>query len=152
MRQWVSLVGARTAFTEPGSPSENGYIERFNARLRDELLNGEIFYRLKEAQVLIEAGRRHDNAVRPHGSLGYRPLAPETTITPSWPPDSAPPSGQLGGGTLNALTFKPHHPMGPVTRADALRNSLGVVALLGLSIAKGRVTVPPDLAVKTGPV
>ena len=55
--QWVSLVGARTAFIEPGSPWENGYIESFSARLRDELLNGEIFYRLKEAQVLIGAGR-----------------------------------------------------------------------------------------------
>ena len=57
VRQWVSLVGARTAFIEPGSPSENGYIESFNARMRDDLLNGEIFYHLKEAQVLIEAGR-----------------------------------------------------------------------------------------------
>ena len=90
VRRWITAVGARTAFIEPGSPWENGYIESFNARLRDELLNGEIFYTLKEAQVLIEAWRRHYNAVRPHGSLGYRPPAPETIIWPSWPPGSAP--------------------------------------------------------------
>ena len=82
-------VGARTAFIEPGSPWENGYIESFNARLRHELLNGEIFYTLKEAQVLLESWRCHYNAVRPHGSLGYRPPAPETIVVPSWPPGSA---------------------------------------------------------------
>ena len=59
VRGWIAAVGARTAFIEPGSPWENGYIESFNARLRDELLNGEIFYTLKEAQVLIESWRRH---------------------------------------------------------------------------------------------
>ena len=89
VRRWVAAVGARTAFIEPGSPWENGYIESFNARLRDELLNGEIFYTLKEAQVLIESWRRHYNAARPHSSLGYRPPAPETIIPPSWPPGSA---------------------------------------------------------------
>ncbi len=76
VRRWIAAVGARTAFIEPGSPWENGYIESFNARLRDELLNGEIFYTLKEAQVLIESWRCHYNAIRPHGSLGYRPPAP----------------------------------------------------------------------------
>ncbi len=90
VRQWIAAVGARTAFIEPGSPWENGYIESFNARLRDELLNGEIFYTLKEAQVLIESWRRHYNAVRPHSSLGYRPPAPETIVMPIWPPGSAP--------------------------------------------------------------
>ena len=90
VRQWIAAVGARTAFIEPGSPWENGYIESFNARLRDELLNGEIFYTLKEAQVLIESWRRHYNAIRPHSSLGYRPPAPETIVMPSWPPGSAP--------------------------------------------------------------
>ena len=86
MRRWIAAVGAQTAFIEPGSPWENGYIESFNARLRDELLNGEIFYTLKEAQVLIESWRRHYNAIRPHGSLGYRSPAPETIVLPSWPP------------------------------------------------------------------
>ena len=89
VRRWIAAVGARTAFIEPGSPWENGYIESFNARLRDELLNGEIFYTLKEAQVLIEAWRCHYNVARPHGSLGYRPPAPETIVMPSWPPGSA---------------------------------------------------------------
>ena len=77
-----AAVGARTAFIAPGSPWENGYIQSFNARLRDGLLNGEIFYTLKEAQVLIEAWRRHYNTFRPHGSLGYRPPASEA-ISPS---------------------------------------------------------------------
>ena len=89
VRRWIAAVGARTAFIEPGSPWENGYIESFNARLRDELLNGEIFYTLKEAQVLIESWRCHYNAIRPHGSLGYRPPAPETIVWPSWLPGSA---------------------------------------------------------------
>ena len=68
-RQWIAAVGARTAFIEPGSPWENGYIESFNARLRDELLNGEIFYTLKEAQVLIESWRRHYNPALQHPSV-----------------------------------------------------------------------------------
>ena len=89
VQRWIAAVGSRTAFIEPGSPWENGYIESFNARLRDELLNGEIFHTLKEAQVLIESWRHHYNAVRPHSSLGYRPPAPETIIMPSWPPGSA---------------------------------------------------------------
>ena len=59
VRQWIAAVGAQTAFIEPGSPCENGYIESFNARLRDELLNGEIFYSLKEAQVVTEQWRHH---------------------------------------------------------------------------------------------
>lgn len=65
---------------EPGSPRENGYNESFNGRLRDELLNGEIFYTLKEAQIIVEQWRRHYNAVRPHSSLGYRPPAPAALI------------------------------------------------------------------------
>ena len=80
VRKWIATVGARTAYIEPGSPWENGYIESFNARLRDELLNGEIFYSLKEAQVVIEQWRRHYNAKRPHNALGYRPPAPETMV------------------------------------------------------------------------
>ena len=86
----IAAVGARAAFIEPGSPWENGYIESFNARLRDEILNGEIFYTLREAQVLIEAWRCHYNAARHHGSLGYRPPAPEAIIASIWPPGPAP--------------------------------------------------------------
>ena len=73
-------VGVKTLFIEPGSPWENGYIESFNVKLRDELLNLEIFDTLKEAQVLIERWRRHYNEVRPHSSLGYRSPAPETIL------------------------------------------------------------------------
>ena len=68
----------KTLYIEPGSPWENGYIESFNGRLRDELLNGEIFDTLIEAQVLIERWRRGYNMIRPHSSLGYKPPAPET--------------------------------------------------------------------------
>ena len=80
VRNWIESAGAQCAFIEPGSPWENGYVESFNARLRDELLNGEIFYTLKEAQILIERWRVHYNTIRPHSALGYRPPAPEARI------------------------------------------------------------------------
>jgi putative transposase len=93
VQEWIGAVGAKTAYIAPGSPWENGYIESFNARLRDELLDGEIFYSLKEAQIVIESWRRHYNAVRPHESLGYRPPAPEVFL----PALAAWPSARLGG-------------------------------------------------------
>ena len=77
VREWLERVRVKTLFIEPGSPWENGYVESFNGKFRDELLNGEIFYTLTEAQVLIERWRRHYNWHRPHSSLGYRPPAPE---------------------------------------------------------------------------
>ena len=80
VREWIGAVGANTAYIEPGSPWENGFIESFNARLRDELLDGEIFYTLNEAQIVIESWRRFYNTERPHGSLGYKPPAPEVFI------------------------------------------------------------------------
>jgi len=80
IRRWLNHVGVETLFIEPGSPWENGYIESFNGKLRDELLNREIFTTLTEAQVLIEHWRRDYNQVRPHSSLGYRPPAPEARI------------------------------------------------------------------------
>jgi len=83
VREWLARLGTETLFIEPGSPWENGYIESFNGKLRDELLNGEIFYTLTEARVLIEGWRRHYNRVRPHSSLGYRPPAPEAAPGPS---------------------------------------------------------------------
>ena len=90
VQEWIAAVGARTAYIAPGSPWENGYVESFNARLRDELLDGEIFYTLKEAQIVIESWRRHYNAVRPHASLGYKPPAPEVFVPAlaAWPPRS----------------------------------------------------------------
>jgi transposase InsO family protein len=87
-REWIRRVGAATLFIEPGSPWENGYVESFNGKLRDELLNREIFYSLTEAKVLIEHWRREYNTVRPHSSLGYRPPAPEATLSAE--PCSAP--------------------------------------------------------------
>lgn len=97
VQEWIGAVGAKTAYIEPGSPWENGYIESFNARLRDELLNGEIFYTLREAQIVIESWRRHYNAIRPHASLGYKPPAPEVFVPAfaAWPaslPRPAPPA------------------------------------------------------------
>ena len=80
VRDWIAAVGSKTAYIEPGSPWENGYCESFNARFRDELLNGELFYTLKEAQILIEQWRQHYNTVRPHTALGYRPPAPESIV------------------------------------------------------------------------
>lgn len=80
VRNWIRAVGAKTAYITPGSPWENGYCESFNARFRDELLNGEIFYSLKEAQIIIEQWRKHYNTRRPHSALGYRPPAPEAII------------------------------------------------------------------------
>ena len=83
LRKWIAAVGSQTAYIEPGSPWENGYCESFNSKLRDELLDGEIFFSLAEAQVVIEAWRRHFNAVRPHSSLNYRPPAPEAIFARS---------------------------------------------------------------------
>jgi len=76
LREWLQRIGAKTLYIEPGSPWENGYCESFNGTLRDELLNGEIFYSLKEVRIVIERWRREYNEVRPHSSLGYRPPVP----------------------------------------------------------------------------
>jgi len=76
LRQWLVQTGTTTLYIEPGSPWENGYCESFNSRLRNEFLNGEIFYSLKEVQVLAKRWRVHCNTVRPHSSLGYRWPAP----------------------------------------------------------------------------
>ena len=97
VQDWIAAVGARTAYIERGSPWENGYVESFNARLRDELLDGEIFYTLREAQIVIESWRRHYNAIRPHASLNYKPPAPEVFVPAlaTWPaaqPRPAPPA------------------------------------------------------------
>lgn len=80
IRQWLKDIGVQTAFIEPGSPWENGYIESFNGKFRDELLNGEIFDTILEARVVTEQWRKYYNTLRPHSSLGYSPPAPETFI------------------------------------------------------------------------
>jgi putative transposase len=103
VQDWIGAVGARTAYIERGSPWENGFIESFNARLRDELLDGEIFYSLAEARIVIESWRRHYNTERPHGSLGYKPPAPEVFF----PALAARAGSQPRPATLPALAEKP---------------------------------------------
>jgi transposase InsO family protein len=98
VRDWLGRVGVKTLYIEPGSPWENGYNESFNGKLRDELLNGEIFYTLAEARILIERWRRHYNTVRPHSSLGYRPPAPQTILLKPAPAPYA--------GTVRALSVQ----------------------------------------------
>jgi len=80
VRQWLKALGVTTLYITPGSPWENGYNESFNGKLRDEVLNVDIFDTLLEAKVLIERWRQHYNHVRPHSSLGYKPPAPEAVI------------------------------------------------------------------------
>ena len=104
VQKWIGAVGAKTAYIMPGSPWENGFIESFNARLRDELLDGEIFYSLAEAKIIIESWRRHYNTVRPHGSLGYKPPAPEVFV-PALAERSAP---QPKPATPTALALRPN--------------------------------------------
>src|SRR4051794_5354782 len=111
VQEWISAVGAKTAYIAPGSPWENGYVESFNARLRDELLDGEIFYTLHEAQIVIESWRRHYNAIRPHAALGYKAPAPEVFVPAlaAWPapqPRPAPPA-MLVNGTPSSGTRSP---------------------------------------------
>jgi putative transposase len=101
VREWLGKIGVKTLFIEPGSPWENGYVESFNGKLSDELLDREIFYSLQEAKVLIEMWRKHYNQVRPHSSLGYRSPAPETIA-------AGPPSATLredqGQKSMDLLT------------------------------------------------
>ena len=92
VQSWITAVGAKTVYIAPGSPWENGFVESFNSKLRDELLNGEVFSTLQEAKVVIEGWRRHDNTIRPHSSLGYVPPAPEVVLWPAALPRPAPPA------------------------------------------------------------
>jgi len=87
VREWLARVGVQTLFIEPGSPWENGYVESFFGKLRNELLDREIFYTLTEARVLIERWRLHYNRIRPHSALNYRPPAPQAIapiVIPMW--------------------------------------------------------------------
>ena len=102
LRKWLADTGAETLYIEPGSPWENGYCESFNSKLRDEFLNGELFYSMKELRVLAERWRIHYNTVRPHSSLGYRPPAPEAWLTST--------AWERGGRSLRSrLPSLPHH-------------------------------------------
>lgn len=80
VRKWLASLGVKTLFIQPGSPWENGYIESFNGKMRDELLNREIFTTLEEAKILIEQWRREYNQFRPHSAKNYRPPAPEAVL------------------------------------------------------------------------
>lgn len=112
VREWIIAVGARTAFIEPGSLWENGYCKSFNSKLRDEPLNGEIFYSLAEAKIIVETWRRHYNTERSHSSLGYKPPAPEAKIWPAPPHGSAPPTAGNGPKADDALRLKLDHLIG----------------------------------------
>jgi putative transposase len=106
LRKWIAGVGAQTAYIEPGSPWENGYCESFNSKLRDELLNIEVFTSLREAEVLIESWRQHFNTVRPHSALNYAPPAPEAILPRSsaWP---GAPASQGARPALLAVVRRP---------------------------------------------
>jgi transposase InsO family protein len=92
VREWLAWLEVRPLCIEPGSPWENGYRESCNGKLRDELLDRELFFTLREAQILIEWWRQHYNPVRPHSALGYRPPAPEAR---SWPRLAMSPRSEL---------------------------------------------------------
>ena len=96
MRQWLEALGVGTLYITPGSPWENGYVESFIGRMRDELLNREIFFTLTEAQVLIERWRREYNQVRPHSSLDSRPPAPDAVEWPLGPTRPGMPTTMAG--------------------------------------------------------
>jgi transposase InsO family protein len=135
VRGRIAAVGARTACIAPGSPWENGCVESSNARLRDGLLDGEVFHTLREAEVAIESWRRHHNGVRPHASLGFKPPAPEVFV-PAFaarPPVSPRP-------LASAPTRHQHPsrttPWGPIT--EAIRVTAGIDLAPALKAAFGR--------------
>lgn len=111
LRKWLAATGAKTLYIEPGLPWENGYCESFNSKLRDEFLNGEIFYSLKELRVLVERWRVHYNTVRPHSLLGYRPPAPT-----AWLPQASQGHGkvkkQIESRRLEYNESRPHQSLG----------------------------------------
>ncbi len=116
VREWIAAVGAKAAFIEPGSPWENGYCESFNTKLRDELLNGKLFYSLAKARIVIEGWRHHYNTRRPHSSLGYRPPAPPALV---WPAARAKPASPAASTVADKPTMHENknrvHLMGQAT-------------------------------------
>ena len=114
LRKWLASTGSATLYIEPGSPWENGYCESFNSKLRDEFLNGEIFYSLKEAQVLAERWRTYYNTERPHSSLGYRPPAPVT-----WQSENSEGHGKVESEKRFPLSHAPDYCGGQITNSPA---------------------------------
>jgi putative transposase len=100
VRQWLGHIGVKTLFIEPGSPWENGYNESFNGKLRDEVLNREVFFTLKEAKVVIEKWRKEYNTIRPHSSLNGLPPAPEAILPFSFQPSQLIRNSSEWGSTL----------------------------------------------------
>jgi hypothetical protein len=137
LRKWLNKLGTKTLYIEPGSPWENGYCESFNGKLRDEFLNSEIFYSLKEAQILTERWRVEYNTERPHSALGYRPPAPQA-ILPKQP----------GHGDMeNAPRFPhPHTPGGDYGQRSKMIDSVGIRSYLAMRFLPGLIlqsNVPP---------
>jgi len=118
VRNWLNRVGVKTLYIEPGSPWENGYVESFNGKFRDECLNGESFDTVVEAKVLIERWRREYNQVRPHSALGYRPPAPQAILPLAPGFRSAPPGGNGARTNLESGTTT-----GGKSRRPAKRNN-----------------------------
>ena len=103
IQEWLGRACVRTLYIQKASPWENGYVESFNGKLRDELLNGEVFNTLREAQVLIEDWRRHYNRVRPHSALGYRPPAPKALASAEGGRTAPMARSQIGSGAGPAV-------------------------------------------------
>jgi len=135
VQKWLAQIGVKTLHIAPGSPWENGCNESFNGSLRDELLNGEIFYSLAEARVLIEAWRRHYNTFRPHSSLGYRPPAPEAVPSP------VPPSGSASLHLRPTLAMEAtmHEQSSWTTRWGPVMRTTGVLRLARFTARDGSV-------------
>jgi transposase InsO family protein len=114
LRKWLAQTGARTLYIEPGSPWENGYCESFNSKMRDEFLNGEIFYSLKEVRVLAERWRVYYNTERPHSSLGYRPPAPA-----AWQTEASQGYGKVESKERFPLSHTPDYCDGQISTSPA---------------------------------
>ena len=110
LRKWLVKSGAKTLYIEPGSPWENGYCESFNSKIRDEFLNGEIFYSIKEVKVLTERWRVYFNTERPHSSLGYRAPAPA-----AWQTEASPRHGKVESKERFPLSHTAHYCDGQIT-------------------------------------
>ena len=132
LRKWLGTVGTKTLYIEPGSPSENGYCESFNGKLRDEFLNGEIFYSLKEAQILTERWRVEYNTERPDSALGYRPPAPQAIIP------------KPGHGDVENKTRFPHSTP-PATTTDKSQKTRYTNTPLGTKDGSGHPVGVPKL-------
>ncbi|MFN3671527.1 MAG: IS3 family transposase [Bosea sp. (in: a-proteobacteria)] len=136
VRDRITAVGAKTAFIEPGSPGENGYCESFNSKLRDELLNGELFYSLAEARIVIEGWRQHYNTRRPHSSLGYRPPAPVTVVWPAEQTQPTSPTTSIVTASPPCIRFHPSHQSGEgILPRSRRRSNVSTSASEGLAMS-----------------